>query len=1200
MKKINLFLTAFLLFTLVIGKYNNSIAQCMLYEVSLDQRVLQSPYIIEGEVKSKTCFWNNDQSHIFTSNIIEVIKVFKGSIESAEIEVVTEGGIVGDRMEIVTPSLNFNVGEIGVFFGEFSNLSNTNMLSLKPNYSELSFVRYSKSLGKAFDHFKNYDIYNELYYGITRRTNQIEERKVFNALDYVSDFSLKSHSISSISPTTLSAGKKDVLTINGSGFGATKTGSAEVLFRAADNGGAGFVICPNEDILSWSETQITCNVPSGAGSGTIRVQDAAGVQSADGPVLTVSYNLTNLGGAGAPLAIMQNGASGYNYKYSTNTANNGVSFADHTNAKARFEDALENWRCNSGFNATANGTTSSINVSANDGEFVVMFDNDASPLSGAVLGTGHSYYSSCGSDWRVVDIDVRFRRDGTGGTTWYFGTDAGAQPGGQTDFQSVAVHEIGHTFQQGHTINSSDPMNYSLTTGLNTRTLTAQNIAGGQFVISNGTGKLVDCVPTPMVAFDCGLPPVADFSFTSPDGCGAPKTINFTDASTGIPTSWAWDFGDGNTSTSQNPQHIYTSTGTYTVSLTVTNANGEDEEIKTDYISVYSAPTAASCTPVSNDIYGGAYGTGIYNVSFNTLNYNSSSASADGGYLDLSCDQITNLQGGNTYQLSVYLGSQPGNKEDVRVYIDYNNNGSFEDAGELVMNRTNVEGLQTINVTIPTNTVTGQILRMRVIDEEYFGYGGGVLVNSCGGSTGELEDGQAEDYGVLICNAPTITAGNNSRCGSGDITISATPSAGTIKWYDQEVGGNLLHTGNSYSIVGLNTTTTYYAEAINGSCTSDGREAVTATINPIILPTSFSSVVNGFTSVDLSWNEVNADNMIIKYRKVGNTKWQEFNVVYANSYELFPVIGEFLPGTEYEWRIQLDCNGTLSSNSTIQYFTTPCAKPTGLTASNISLNNAELNWNSSSSDFMIIQYRKVGNTKWQSTGEIAFTKPYNLESALGTFSEATDYEWRIRLKCGTNYSEFSDISEFATPCKTAIALSADQITLNDVNVSWTHPGGNNMIIEYRKQGNSKWQTTGLIGYQNPYILTPLIGQFSNNTTYEYRIRVECNSMLGNYSLISTFVTPDNSGMIIQDNQYKINLLVKNIETYPNPNHGNFTISTSFEGTVNIVNELGQIIQRVEITKDKNYQSKVEGLARGVYFVTGTFEGEVLTQKVIVH
>ncbi|MBN1166512.1 MAG: S8 family serine peptidase [Methanospirillaceae archaeon] len=56
----------------------------------------------------------------------------------------------------------------------------------------------------------------------------------------------------------------------------------------------------------------------------------------------------------------------------------------------------------------------------------------------------------------------------------------------------------------------------------------------------------------------------------------APLTVCFTEQSTGLITSWNWNFGDGNVSCEQNPIHIYESPGLYTVTLRVCGEGGED------------------------------------------------------------------------------------------------------------------------------------------------------------------------------------------------------------------------------------------------------------------------------------------------------------------------------------------------------------------------------------------------------------------------------------------------------------------------------------------------------------------------------------------------------------------------------------------------------------------------------------------------
>ncbi|MBY0479470.1 MAG: PKD domain-containing protein [Chitinophagaceae bacterium] len=83
--------------------------------------------------------------------------------------------------------------------------------------------------------------------------------------------------------------------------------------------------------------------------------------------------------------------------------------------------------------------------------------------------------------------------------------------------------------------------------------------------------------------------PVANFSATPQNGC-SPLIVNFSDLSTGNPTSWQWDLGNGVTSTSRNPSTIYTSPGTYSVILTVTNAGGSNTLTRTNYITVSAPP----------------------------------------------------------------------------------------------------------------------------------------------------------------------------------------------------------------------------------------------------------------------------------------------------------------------------------------------------------------------------------------------------------------------------------------------------------------------------------------------------------------------------------------------------------------------------------------------------------------------------------
>jgi hypothetical protein len=83
---------------------------------------------------------------------------------------------------------------------------------------------------------------------------------------------------------------------------------------------------------------------------------------------------------------------------------------------------------------------------------------------------------------------------------------------------------------------------------------------------------------------------------------------------------------------------------------------------------------------------------------------------------------------------------------------------------------------------------------------------------------------------------PTNPIGvNNSRCGDGTVTISATSSGAVIDWYAAASGGSSVSTGTSYTTPNITATKTYYAQArISATgCVSASRTAVTATRNNV-------------------------------------------------------------------------------------------------------------------------------------------------------------------------------------------------------------------------------------------------------------------------------------------------------------------------------------------------------------------------------
>ena len=107
------------------------------------------------------------------------------------------------------------------------------------------------------------------------------------------------------------------------------------------------------------------------------------------------------------------------------------------------------------------------------------------------------------------------------------------------------------SFGDGTTDSTQNPVHTYSTAGTYTVVLTVTNASG-----SNSKSDVVKVPPTPVA------------NFTTSVAATPAHTINFSDTSTGSPTSWSWNFGDGGSDSTQNPKHTFAAAGTYNVTLT--------------------------------------------------------------------------------------------------------------------------------------------------------------------------------------------------------------------------------------------------------------------------------------------------------------------------------------------------------------------------------------------------------------------------------------------------------------------------------------------------------------------------------------------------------------------------------------------------------------------------------------------------------
>lgn len=302
--------------------------------------------------------------------------------------------------------------------------------------------------------------------------------------------------------------------------------------------------------------------------------------------------------------------------------------------------------------------------------------------------------------------------------------------------------------------------------------------------------------------------PVVDFTASQNILCGT-GTVKFTDMSGCVPnsylsnTSWSgitfsWTFSNGSTnlsSTDQNPTMTFTQTGAYDVTLTVTSSAGTATLTKEDFVVVSGNPVTA-CTPTSQNA--GNFGQTVSNVNFNTIS-NSTSSLSNVAFTNFVCTNNTIVESGQAYTLSVTGNAGPTGAERVEVYIDYNNNGQFENPSELVLSGSVPAGSQsalstqtfTQSITIPATATQNTLLRMRVM-------GNLTSISAANRScSSAFTLGDVEDYGIYIkgagcTTAPSITAQpiNKSICAGSNTTFAITASgASSYQWQVSTNGG---------------------------------------------------------------------------------------------------------------------------------------------------------------------------------------------------------------------------------------------------------------------------------------------------------------------------------------------------------------------------------------------------------------------------
>jgi hypothetical protein len=240
--------------------------------------------------------------------------------------------------------------------------------------------------------------------------------------------------------------------------------------------------------------------------------------------------------------------------------------SDGSDGIASVQNAVAEW-------AGVAGAKVLYNQSSGSAPVVVHLDVDSEssywsgPLSctsGGVIGLGGpgnavsaGSFKGDGRYYAIRSANVWMRRITGGCYAW-------------ETFRTAVLHELGHTLGLGHSdqatsVHSSTPATEWLTAVM------VSSIPPSR--PSTPQPDDIEAVLWLYGAAGSSTPPSASFT-VSPATVLTGQTEQFTDTSTGSPSTWSWSFDDGGSSTQRSPAHAYASAGVYTVTLTVANGYG--------------------------------------------------------------------------------------------------------------------------------------------------------------------------------------------------------------------------------------------------------------------------------------------------------------------------------------------------------------------------------------------------------------------------------------------------------------------------------------------------------------------------------------------------------------------------------------------------------------------------------------------------
>lgn len=280
-------------------------------------------------------------------------------------------------------------------------------------------------------------------------------------------------------------------------------------------------------------------------------------------------------------------------------------------------------------------------------------------------------------------------------------------------------------------------------------------------------------------------------------------------------------------------------------------------------------------------------------------------------------------------------------------------------------------------------------------------------------------------------------------------------------------------TNTSFTLSSLQPNTTYIwwvsstcgSSSIGYQCYADTFTTGNGTA-PCVKPNNLGHNLITGNTVELFWNPaIQADSFKVRYAEVGSSNYTNMRVPYgAGSFGLSgATLNNLFINTTYYWQVASICGLTETAYSAPDTFTTPsspanylfCIKPFNVSASNITANDAVVNWDTLIvADSFRVRYWPSADPGAYKYAIVAGGSPGSYVSNLiiDKMLPGTQYNYQVKTICSGVSSVYSDFGTFTTDVLRVANVEKEEVVVSELTIA-PNPARSDAQIHFTSKTN---------------------------------------------------------------------------------------------------------------------------------------------------